>query len=242
MCKRDIPQLTTDQMVEVDRLMINDFHIELIQMMENAGRNLARVARFRFLDGKPVGKEVIILVGSGNNGGGAMVCARHLHNWGTKVRVFLTKSNKAFTSIPAHQLDIIQRMNVSIARAENVTRVGEVDLIVDGLIGYNLAGSPRGTAADLIRWANAKNAPILALDIPSGLDAETGDVLNPAIQAAATMTLALPKRGLCVPGVESYVGELYLADISVPPALYQKEPLCVKIGYLFAEEEIVRIR
>ena len=93
-------------------------------------------------------------------------------------------------------------------------------MIVDGVIGYSLKGAPRGAAADLIRWANAQPAPILALDAPSGVDATTGTIFDPAIKATATMTLALPKEGLRTPGVEAHVGELYLADISVPPALY----------------------
>jgi len=78
----DIRYLTTDQMIEVDRAMIEDFKIELIQMMENAGRNLASLARERFLDGDPIGKRVVVLAGTGGNGGGALVAARRLHNWG----------------------------------------------------------------------------------------------------------------------------------------------------------------
>lgn len=81
-----------------------------------------------------------------------------------------------------------------------------------------MKGNPRGTAGALIRWANAQDAPILALDAPSGVDTATGVVFDPAIKAAATMTLALPKEGLRASGVEVCVGELYLADISVPPA------------------------
>src|SRR5262249_35191400 len=84
----DVPYLTTRQMVEVDRAMIEDFAIELVQMMENAGRNLAHLARFRFLDGNPVGRRVIVLAGGGGNGGGALVAARRLHNWGASVEVF----------------------------------------------------------------------------------------------------------------------------------------------------------
>ncbi len=89
--QKPIPYLTTAQMVEVDRAMIEDYHIELIQMMENAGRNLAHLARSRFFVGQATGKKVIVLAGTGGNGGGVLVCARRLHNWGAKVRVFLSK-------------------------------------------------------------------------------------------------------------------------------------------------------
>jgi NAD(P)H-hydrate epimerase len=113
-----------------------------------------------------------------------------------------------------------------------------VDLVVDGLIGYNLSGAPRGQAAELIHWANEQPAPILALDTPSGLDTATGEIFDPTIKAAATLTLALPKQGLRT-GL-AQVGELYLADISVPPTLYE-QALGLQVGSLFAESEIIRL-
>jgi NAD(P)H-hydrate epimerase len=99
--KKEIPYLSTKQMIEVDRAMMQDYKIGLIQMMENAGRNLAHLARIRFLDGNPEGKQVIILAGTGGNGGGALVSARRLHNWGAKVHVFITKPDEDFKSVPA---------------------------------------------------------------------------------------------------------------------------------------------
>ncbi len=198
----DIPYLTTDQMIEVDRAMIEDFKIELIQMMENAGRNLASLARERFLGGDPIGKRVVVLAGTGGNGGGALVAARRLHNWGAHVRVFVTKPAADFTPVPAHQLDILTRMKVSVGQAAGVVEERTPDVILDGVIGYSLKGAPRGPASDLIRWANAQEAPILALDAPSGVDTTTGRVFVPAIRATATMTLALPKEGLRAPGVD----------------------------------------
>jgi NAD(P)H-hydrate epimerase len=239
---KNVPYVNTGQMIEVDRAMIEDFHIELIQMMENAGRNLAHLARTRFFSGQPTGKKVIILAGTGGNGGGALVCARRLHNWGAQVQVFVTKSPDKFTPIPAHQLDILRRMKVSVALAETIGKAGEPDLIVDGVIGYSLKGAPRGTATDLIRWANAQAIPTLALDAPSGVDTTTGTVFDPAIRATATLTLALPKEGLQAPGVEACTGELYLADISVPPTLYAGPTLDLQIGHLFAESDIIRLR
>ncbi len=106
----EVPYLTTEQMVEVDRLMIEDFKIELLQMMENAGRNLAHLARVRFFDGDPIGKKVVVLAGTGGNGGGALVCARRLHNYGAQVKVFVTGPDETFRPIPAHQLDILHHM------------------------------------------------------------------------------------------------------------------------------------
>jgi NAD(P)H-hydrate epimerase len=160
--------------------------------------------RVRFFAGDPRGKTVVVLAGTGGNGGGALLCARRLYNWGAQGQVSLTDPATDFTPVPAHQLDILQRMNVPVAQADAITHVQSPALIVDGLIGYRLKGAPRGAVADLIRWANAEPAPILALDTPSGIDTTTGTVFDPAIKATATMTLAIPKAGLRAPGVEAY--------------------------------------
>jgi len=231
-------------MVEVDRLMIEEYRIELIQMMENAGRNLAHLARVRFLGGDPSDKRVMVTAGSGGNGGGALVCARRLANWGADVWVALTRPTQAYTGVPAHQLEILERMGIPLAQAEEISAIDagdKVDLIVDGIIGYSLAGAPRGNAARLIGWVNEQRAPTLALDAPSGLDATSGTAFDPTIRATATLTLALPKRGLHSPEAESYVGELYLADISVPPALYTDPSVGIVVGRLFAENDIIRL-
>lgn len=238
----DVPYLTTEQMVEVDRAMIEDVGIELIQMMENAGRCLAHLARARFLGGDPRGKGVVVLAGTGGNGGGALVCARRLHNYGAAVRVHVTRDDEAFSPVPAHQLQIVRRMGLPVTVGAPEDGVEAADLIVDGVIGYSLRGAPRGTAGDLIRWANERATPILALDAPSGVDTTTGTVFEPAIRATATMTLAMPKEGLRAPGVEAQVGELYLADISVPPELYAGPGLELEVPPIFAEADVVRLR
>jgi len=238
----EVPYLTTEQMREVDRAMMEDYKIELIQMMENAGRNLAHLARGRFFNDDPRGKRIVILAGTGGNGGGALVCARRLHNYGAQVLVCTTGPDDRFTLVPAHQLDILRQMNVPIGQGNHMSILQNADLIIDGLIGYSLKGAPHGTAANLIRWANLSPAPILSLDAPSGVDTTTGTVYEPAIKATATMTLALPKEGLRAPGVEEQVGELYLADISVPPELYREPVLGLSVAHIFAAGDIVRLR
>jgi NAD(P)H-hydrate epimerase len=158
------------------------------------------------------------------------------------VKVFTTKTGADFAPIPAHQLDILQRMHVSVALADSIYSAETPDLIIDGVIGYSLKGAPRATAGDLIRWANDQDSPILSLDAPSGVDTTTGTVFDPAIKATATMTLALPKEGLRALGVDDQLGELYLADISVPPDLYAEPALAVEVGHIFAQCDIIRLR
>ena len=234
-----LPQLTTEQMREVNRAMVEDLGVDLIQMMENAGRHLAQLARVRFLDGDASGKRLVVLSGTGGNGGGALVCARHLHNAGALVHVVTARPAEAFAGVPARQLGILARMGLPLIHAQPPD--GPADLILDGLIGYSLQGPPRGTAAELIRWANRQPAPRLALDVPSGLDATAGTAFDPTVQATATLTLALPKQGFSAPAAAPYVGKLYLADIGVPHQLYAKA-LGLEVGPLFAEGPILHLQ
>lgn len=240
MMAKDVPFLTIDEMIEVDRAMIDDYHIDLTRMMENAGRELAHLTRERFLDGDPRGGRVVVLAGSGGNGGGALVAARRLRNYGADVAVFITKPSDGFAGVPGEQLDIVRRIGVTVSAGEAPPLAGQPEVVLDGVIGYSLKGAPRGGAAALIRWANEQSAPVLSLDIPSGVDGTTGSVFEPAIRAAATMTLALPKEGLRTPEAAANVGELYLADIGVPPELYSRF-LNIDVGSIFAISDVVRL-
>lgn len=235
---KGIPCIGTEEMIEVDRLMVEEYGIELIQMMENAGRQLARLGTKRFLDGNPVGKKVVILAGSGGNGGGALACARNLLNWGSEVSVVLSKMAGSYSGVIRQQVEILESLPVVLQTVDDLDQVMTPDLVVDGIIGYSLRGAPMGSAAELIRWANRQECPILALDVPSGMDTSTGEVYPPTIQATATMTLALPKTGFKT-ARQSYVGELYLADIGVPPGLFAHPPLNLQIGPIFHQGEII---
>ncbi len=235
------PFLSTQQMREVDRAMIEDYKISLLQMMENAGRCLADLARSRFLDGDPRGRRVLVLAGSGGNGGGGLVCARRLHNWGASVRVLMAVEPQRLGEVPRQQHSILERMGIEADAAREKTELPDGDLIVDALIGYSLRGAPSGLAASLIRKANSQPAPVLSLDVPSGVDTATGAVHDPSVRATATMTLALPKEGLRTPEAREAVGELYLADISVPPSLYAGPNLGLDVGPLFHSADVIRI-
>lgn len=236
----DVPYLTTDQIKEVDRVMVDDFGIDLARMMENAGRGLAHLARDRFLDGDPRGKAVIVLAGPGGNGGGALVAARRLHGYGALVGVVAVREPEHMAEVPAAQFRILESIGVPLTVAE-MPPVRRPDLIVDGLIGYSLKGSPRGINAELIRWANSSLAPVLSLDVPSGLDTTTGKAFDPTMKANATMTVALPKEGLRAQGAIDVVGELYLADIGVPRELYAGDGLGLDVGPIFARSDVVRV-
>ena len=232
--------LTTDQMIEVDRLMTDVLEIKLIQMMENAGRNLARLCVQRFLN-DPASKNVVVLAGTGGNGGGAMVAARRLHQWGADVQVLTTKADEEFSGVPAHQLGILRRLGIAISHTDFPASNFAPDVILDGVIGYSLKGNPRGRAAELIEWTATSNAPVLALDVPSGVDSTEGVVRTPSVIATATMTLAAPKVGLSVAQAQPNIGELYVADIGVPDWVYQQIEGLKSMTSVFSASDVVKI-
>lgn len=222
-----LPALTEDQMREVDRAMVEDLHIELVQMMENAGRSLADLALRHF---RTTG--AVVLAGPGGNGGGGLVAARHLANRGTAVSVVLSHPETALSAVAARQLDIVRRIGIAV-----VDEPPDGDLVIDAIIGYGLRGDPSGRSADLIAWANDQPAAVLALDTPSGLDVTTGHARSPCVRATATMTLALPKVGLLT--ASNIVGELFVADISVPALVYER--MGITVGPVFARGTVVEV-
>ena len=183
----DFPKIDTPQMIEVDRLMTEDYGIEIIQMMENAGRSLAIITKNRFCKGDVQCKKIAILAGTGCNGGGVLVAARRLHNWGANIHVYITADEDNFIPVSKHQLDIIKRMGIPVNIGNNLPKRYNFDAILDGIIGYSLQGNPCGIAADLITWANNQNAPTISMDTPSGLDLSSGKLFNPIINAKATL-------------------------------------------------------
>jgi NAD(P)H-hydrate epimerase len=237
--RRDIvPALTAAQMREVDRIMVEDLGISLVQMMENAGRAFAELTRIQLAGLNR--RRVVVLAGRGGNGGGGMAAARRLAIWGAEVRVVLACPDAALAEAPAHQLASLRAIGLPIhGPAEAASLVYDADVVLDALLGYGLEGLPREPEAGLIRAANSGDVPIVALDLPSGLDPDRGVPHEPTIRATYTMTLALPKIGLLRPEAAMWVGELWLADISVPPSVYAG--FGIYPGRLFAESDLIRI-
>lgn len=219
--------LTPAQMREVDRVMVDDLGIQIIQIMENAGLNLARLALSRYETTSPV-----VVVGSGGNGGGGLVAARHLAVAGQGVRVLLASPRDSFKALSAHQFDIVDRMGIPI-----VTEVpDDADLFIDAVIGFSLTGPPQGRAGEVIFAMDAAPIPVLSLDTPSGLDPATGTAFDPYVGADATLTLALPKVGL---RTHHAVGDLFVANLSIPNSIY--ESMGVGPGPDFSESTIIEL-
>jgi NAD(P)H-hydrate epimerase len=164
-----------------------------------------------------------------------MVAARHLAVAGADVSVVLDRPPERLAAVPHKQYSILRAMGVEMSIAPG--DLGPADLVVDALLGYSQAGEPRGATASLIEGSTGRR--LLALDVPSGLELETGTLHDPHVRAEATLTLALPKSGLHTGNAKAAVGELFLADISIPMRVYERLGLVHDVP--FGSSPIVRI-
>ena len=222
-----VPWITVAQMRDVDRVAI-ELGVTLPRMMENAGAHLATVA-LALLSNDARGRTIAVLAGRGGNGGGGLVAARRLIGWGADVEVRLSDDPESLAPVPREQLQILRVTGASVAVGAGGMQTP--DLFIDALLGYSQDGAPRGGAGELI--AAASGAPVLSLDVPSGLALEDGTVYEPAVRADATVTLALPKGGLRHDDARRVVGELYLADIGIPPEVYARLGIDYRSPYLY---------
>jgi len=213
--------VTATEMNAVDRIAIQDFGIPGVVLMENAGLRVVEVIT-RLL-GNPTGKTVVVFAGKGNNGGDGFVVARHLHNRGTKVQVFLDAERDKISGDALINLNIWEKMGQKVFPLHkniNLVRLALVnaDLVVDALYGTGFRGSVREHMVPVIEAINASGKPVVAVDVPSGLEADSGKVHGPCVRADYTVTFALPKLGLVLAPGSEYVGKLEVADISIPSA------------------------
>jgi NAD(P)H-hydrate epimerase len=214
----EVPAVTSDQMREIDRIAMEETGPNLFQMMENAGRNLAEMT-VECLGANWRQTRIVVLAGTGGNGGGGIVAARHLANHGAHVELCLAAREK-LGEIPAWQHKIFDSTRGKEVSPEHLDKEPR-PFILDALIGYGLQSAPRGVFADLIGWANSTEAPILSLDVPSGMDSTTGETPGEFIETVWTMTLALPKTGLAL----GQAGQIVLADIGIPDETYRRAGL-----------------
>ncbi|MFQ6605158.1 MAG: NAD(P)H-hydrate epimerase [Fidelibacterota bacterium] len=237
-CRNPVPAITTAEMVEVDRLMMEEYGIRLSQMMELAGRNLADLTEI-LIDDKTV--PICVCAGTGNNGGGGMTAARHLANRGYLVSAYLIGDSARLKPVPAERWQTLRRMkNVTCLPSLPEEDVLSRSFLLDAVIGYGLQGPVRGSVAKYLpRVKSGRPAFILALDAPTGLDTTAGAITGNVISAQATLTLALPKKGLLTPPARVKTGQLFLADIGVP------DDILTAIGHscpsLFAPGPILRL-
>ena len=234
----EIPVVDAATMAEVDATLVK-LGFDLRQVMETAGRAVASFARGQLLDGDPRGSKVVILCGPGGNGGDGLVAARWLQGWGANVEVWLSHSPDPAKTIPFAQFEILRRLGMVIVEPVGRPRLPNAELIIDALYGFSLHGPPTGAGAALIKAANDHAALKLAVDLPSGLDPDTGVPYDPCFRADATLTLGLPKIGLLAEAAADWVGELALADIGIPPGALQLAGIAAPA--VFAENDFIAL-
>jgi hydroxyethylthiazole kinase-like uncharacterized protein yjeF len=216
--------LNTEQMREADRRTIEDIGVPSIVLMENAGRQAvaAMEAAFEDLSTSRVG----VLCGRGSNGGDGFVVARTLLQRGVDTAVFLVGRVAEVRGDARTNLEVLGRIGVTvieIADAQewelHLTELSECDLIVDAMLGTGLRGRLSGLLETVVADVNGLGLPVVAIDLPTGLSADSSAIDGVAVEASMTVTLAAPKIPLVLPPADSHAGDLVIADIGIPPVV-----------------------
>jgi NAD(P)H-hydrate epimerase len=222
--------LSRDQVREVDRRAIDDLGMSGLVLMENAGRG----ATERLLSHQPRG-PIVICAGKGNNGGDGFVIARHLDVAGIAVRVLLFGDPADLRGDAAANYRILEAANIPRrvfadppAPDDLRQELAAGDWIVDALLGTGTKGSIREPYITVIEAINSAGKSVLAVDLPSGLDCDTGQPLGPCIRATETVTFVARKRGFDAPESREYTGAVHVAGIGVPRILLQAFGVCVE--------------
>jgi len=237
-CKElDMKVATAQEMRSIDAQTIEMVGIPGIVLMENAGQAVTKIVK-EILDD---GKRVAIFVGRGNNGGDGLVVARYLALSGFNVTIYLLSEAERFRGDAKTNLQIAQNLQLKIKLLLSQEQLSayrdEIQLcgvIVDSIFGTGLKGAVRGFAAELIAFINSTGKPIVAVDLPSGLDADTGRAESVCVHATHTVTIGLPKRGLMLyPGAD-FTGTLTVADIGFPQSIIDAQD--IKVNWVQKDE------
>lgn len=195
--------------------------IGVVQLMELAGTQVAKLAWWML--GKKAGR-IHVVCGRGNNGGDGLVAARHLAGWGCDVSALVLSDEAALGELQKKQCDAAMSCGVRVKfqPRDGFAIDNDVELIIDALLGTGAKGAPRPAHAQLIELLNASRRPVLSVDIPSGLDADTGQAYEPAVQAQVTCTLGAMKKGMWLAEAQELCGRIFVADIGIPEIVWRR--------------------
>jgi NAD(P)H-hydrate epimerase len=225
--------VTSQQMREIDRKAIEERKISGLDLMENAGLRIFLSLKDIYPDLRL--KKIIIFSGSGNNGGDGFVVARHLYDYGVKVKVFLLAPFHKIKGEAGENLNIIGKMGIELIEVETVKleeiqkTIQNSDLIIDAILGTGLHGRVIDLKAEIINLINIANKEVVAIDVPSGLNADSGKIEGPCIKATHTITLALPKIGLLLFPGASFSGKIKIEDIGIPSYLLRNNKIKINV-------------
>src|SRR5215210_753620 len=213
--------LNSAQMREADRRTIEEIGISSLVLMENAGRQV--VAAMEAVHGDLQEHDVAVLCGRGNNGGDGFVVARTLLQRGVDVAVFLIGRVADVRGDARINLEILGRLGLTVVEVADsqawelhFSEVSDCTLIVDAIFGTGLNAPIAGFIESVIADVNASGIPVVAIDLPSGLSADSPEPIGPSIEASMTVTLAAPKLPLVLPPAETRAGDIVIADIGIP--------------------------
>jgi len=207
---------TVAEMQELDRKAIEEIGIPSIVLMENAGRNTAEAALAMLSHSQK--KRVAIFCGTGNNGGDGFVAARHLLREKIPPCVYIVGEKSRIKHDAMVNLHILEKIGLPVSEVFEPIDI-HADLIIDAVFGIGFKGKLKDPIKSIIMDLNKKSIPILSLDVPSGLDADTGEVSDVAIKATKTVTMQYPKKGFYVNQGPGHVGEVVAVDIGIPLSL-----------------------
>ncbi|MBU1913383.1 MAG: NAD(P)H-hydrate epimerase [Candidatus Omnitrophica bacterium] len=205
--------VSVKEMQESDRMAIEDRGIPSITLMENAGRAVSEIATGEFKNIK--NRKAAVFCGSGNNGGDGFVTARYLFNKGINVSVYLIGRRAKLKNDPKVNAEALDNIGVEIREISAPVSI-DAGLIIDAIFGIGLKGEIKDPARSIISSLNKKPIPVISVDVPSGLDADTGEILGVAVKAGITVTMQFPKQGFYKNNGPTYTGKVIIADIGIP--------------------------
>ena len=228
----NLPALTRQQSRQIDRRAIDQYGIPGMVLMENAGRGvvdwlLGADAGLGDAPARFTACSVAILCGKGNNAGDGLVIARHLEIQGVASRVFLLCPPSEFQGDAQRNYDILRHSDVSLVEVSTVddlsaaldAEAAGAAWLIDAMLGTGAHGQPREPFRTAIAWMNRQDARRLAVDVPSGLDCDTGQPAEPTVRADHTCSFVAPKVGFSAPAAREYLGQLHVVSIGIPPRL-----------------------
>ena len=211
--------VTTKEMAKIDTWSIKKLGIPGMVLMENAGRGCANIIEDYF---NPEGLKTLVVCGKGNNGGDGFVIARHLLNRGADVQTILTGKGSSLKGDALINYRLCRNARIPIIETIDMRRIRKVfrdfqpDVVVDAVFGTGFTGAPRGIYRTLIEFMNGSDAFIFSVDIPSGVNGDTGQYRDVCVMADATATMCFPKRGNYLYPGRAACGDLYIVDIGIP--------------------------
>lgn len=215
---------TAEELKDIDHRCVWEYRIPTLILMEHAGKGAAQVA----MEMNPGRRQVVIIAGKGNNGGDGLVMARFLRLWNVPVRIWLAGGAGGYSksSAPWYNLQMVKHLGIPLVHLMDDSQLPEMKkdivnagLVVDAMLGIGLSDEVRQPYTWVIKTINESGNRVLAVDVPSGLDADTGKPLGVAVRATRTVTFVAPKLGFETEEGREYCGDVTIVDIGVPPEL-----------------------